>query len=69
MFLMRWECAAMASRVYDKNTRLVEGVRHGKPGLPFGRRADWPGHKASAAVRTDVEKHVINAVRTERALV
>jgi len=44
---MRWECAAMASRVYDKNTRLVEG----------GRFA------------TDVEKHVINAIRTERALV
>jgi hypothetical protein len=27
MFLMRWECAAMASRVYDKNARLVEGGR------------------------------------------
>ena len=27
MFLMRWACAAMASRVYDKNTRLVEGGR------------------------------------------
>jgi hypothetical protein len=24
---MRWECAAMSSRVYDKNTRLVEGGR------------------------------------------
>src|SRR5262247_2786952 len=27
MFLMRCECAAMASRVYDKNARLVEGGR------------------------------------------
>src|SRR5262245_5068611 len=44
-------------------------LHHGKPGLPFGRRADRPGHKASAAVRTDVEKHVIDAIRTERALV
>ena len=27
MFLMRCECAAMSSRVYDKNARLVEGGR------------------------------------------
>src|SRR5262245_10564286 len=27
MSLMRWECAARSSRVYDKSTRLIDGGR------------------------------------------
>src|SRR5262249_38173195 len=30
-------------------------LRDAKPGPPFGRGADWPGHEASAAVRTELK--------------
>src|SRR5689334_4698228 len=36
---------------------------------PVRRWPDRPGNKASSAVRTDVLKHVVDTLRTKRALV
>jgi hypothetical protein len=69
-FLIRAECAAMSSRLYDRCTRLSRAgasLPTIQDAIPL--RPDRPRHKAAAAVRADIVELVLDAIGAERALI